>query len=158
MPFLSAEVTPTRQRCPLATALAASLALAACTGMSGTGSGGARQPGDSQQAAVASTLVRMISEQVTPCWNIPESAKGRAVKAELHIVLEQDGSVRSAEVVDSERMASDPAFRKFAESTIRAVHACSPLKLPPEQYQIWRNVIFSFDSSLITGQSQSLFY
>src|SRR4051794_40760798 len=145
-----------RQRHRLATALATSLALAACTGMSSTGSGGTRQAGDSRQAAVASTLVRMISEQITPCWNIPEGAKGKAVKAELHIVLQPDGSVRSVEVVDSERMVSDPAFRKFAESTIRAVRACSPLKLPSEQYQMWRNIFFNFDSSLDPNEMSRL--
>jgi colicin import membrane protein len=48
-------------------------------------------------------------------------------------------------------MNGDPIFRIFAESAMRAVRACSPLKLPPEQYQVWRNIIFNFDPTLLTG-------
>ena len=48
-------------------------------------------------------------------------------------------------------MASDPVYRAFAESAVRAVRACSPLKLPPESYQQWRNVIFNFDPAMLAG-------
>jgi colicin import membrane protein len=53
--------------------------------------------------------------------------------------------------MDAARMSSDPVFRAFAESAVRAVRSCSPLKLPPESYQVWRNIIFNFDPSLMTG-------
>ena len=48
-------------------------------------------------------------------------------------------------------MSRDPVFRAFAESAVRAVRACSPLKLPPESYQVWRNIIFNFDPSRMAG-------
>ena len=73
------------------------------------------------------------------------------LRAELHIQLKPDGSVQSVEALDSSRMDADPAFRTFAESAVRAVRACAPLKLPPEQYQVWRNIIFNFDPSMLTG-------
>jgi colicin import membrane protein len=53
--------------------------------------------------------------------------------------------------MDAARMGNDPVFRAFAESAVRAVRSCSPLKLPPESYQVWRNIIFNFDPSLMTG-------
>ena len=95
-------------------------------------------------------LAAAVSRQVTPCWNIPVGAQGvEGLRAELHIQLRPDGGVQSVEPTDPGRMEADPAFRTFAESAVRAVRACAPLKLPPEQYQVWRNIIFNFDASLI---------
>jgi outer membrane biosynthesis protein TonB len=115
--------------------------------------GGTSSPGEARQAqANPSALIAAINDQVTPCWNIPLAAQGvGGLRAEVQIVLGPDGSARTVEAVDTARMASDPLFRTFAESAIRAVRACSPLKLPPEQYQVWRNVIINFDPSLLTG-------
>jgi hypothetical protein len=115
--------------------------------------GGSNQAGPNQQAQVdPSALVAAITRQVTPCWNIPVGAQGvEGLRAELHIQLGPDSSVRSVEPTDPGRMDADPAFRTFAESAVRAVRACAPLKLPPEQYQVWRNIIFNFDPSMLTG-------
>ena len=115
--------------------------------------GGTNQAGPDQQAQVnPSALIAAISRQVTPCWNIPVGAQGvEGLRAELHIQLRPDGSVQSVEPTDPGRMEADPAFRTFAESAVRAVRACAPLKLPPEQYQVWRNIIFNFDPSMLTG-------
>ena len=100
----------------------------------------------------ASQLAGMISRQVTPCWRIPIGAQGaERMRAELNIVMGPDGSVRSVTPLDEGRIAADPVFRAFAESAVRAVRSCSPLQLPPESYQQWRNVIFNFDPSLMTG-------
>ena len=41
-------------------------------------------------------------------------------------------------------MAADPTFRAVAESARRAVDRCSPLKLPPGKYAIWRDIVMSF--------------
>jgi outer membrane biosynthesis protein TonB len=114
---------------------------------------GTNQPGEAQMAQVnPSLLVAAISKQVTPCWNIPVAAQGAGgMRAELQILLGPDGSVQSVEPLDTARMNGDPIFRIFAESAMRAVRACSPLKLPPEQYQVWRNIIFNFDPTLLTG-------
>jgi outer membrane biosynthesis protein TonB len=125
-----------------------------------TGRGAGEQPGtlgsqrSGQQTAQisASQLVGMISRQVTPCWRIPIGAQGvGGMRAELNIVMGPDGNVRSVVPLDEGRLASDPVFRAFAESAVRAVRACSPLKLPPESFQQWRNVIFNFDPSMLTG-------
>ncbi|MEK0084300.1 hypothetical protein [Benzoatithermus flavus] len=115
--------------------------------------GGTNQPGQAQQAQInPSALAASISRQITPCWNIPVAAQGvEGLRAELNIVMAADGSVQSVVPMDAARMSSDPVFRAFAESAVRAVRACSPLKLPPESYQVWRNIIFNFDPSAMTG-------
>ena len=120
---------------------------------SSTEAGGTSQPGTAKVAQInPSLLVASISRQITPCWNIPVAAQGiGGLRAELNIVLGPDGSVQSVVPTDAGRMSRDPVFRAFAESAVRAVRACSPLKLPPESYQLWRNIIFNFDPSRMTG-------
>lgn len=114
---------------------------------------GTAQPGRAEVASInPSVLVASISRQITPCWNIPIAAQGiGGLRAELEISLGPDGSVQTVAPTDLGRMSSDPVFRAFAESAVRAVRACSPLKLPPESYQVWRNVIFNFDPSMMAG-------
>ena len=116
-------------------------------------SGGSNSPGDAQQAQVnPSALVMAIRNQVEPCWSTPIGIQGvTGLRAELNIVLGPDGSVRSVQPMDTSRMSSDAVFSTFTESAVRAVYACSPLKLPPESYQVWRNIIFNFDPSQLTG-------
>ena len=118
-----------------------------------TGPSGSGQPGEAKVAQInPSLLVAAISQQITPCWNIPVAAQGvEGLRAELNIVLGQDGSVQSVAATDAARMSGDPVFRAFAESAIRAVRACAPLKLPAESYQLWRNIIFNFDPAALTG-------
>jgi neural Wiskott-Aldrich syndrome protein len=121
----------------------------------GTGDvlGGTGQEGPAQAAQInPSVLAASISRQITPCWNIPVAAQGiGGLRAELNIVMGPDGGIRTVAPTDAARMSSDPVFRAFAESAVRAVRACSPLKLPPESYQVWRNIIFNFDPSRMAG-------
>ncbi len=115
------------------------------------GTRGGRDDG-AAAAANAAQLAAMISRQVTPCWRIPIGAQdaGR-MRAELNIVMGPDGNVRSVVPLDEARLNGDPVFRAFAESAVRAVRACSPLKLPAESYDVWRNVIFNFDPAQMSG-------
>ncbi len=116
------------------------------------GTVGAKANGPQTPQISASQLAGMISRQVTPCWRIPIGAQaGERMRAELNIVIGPDGNVRSVTPLDEARIAADPVFRAFAESAVRAVRSCSPLQLPPESYQQWRNVIFNFDPSMLTG-------
>ena len=115
--------------------------------------GGTGQPGTAKVAQInPSLLAASISRQITPCWNIPVAAQGiGGLRVELNIVMGPDGGIQSVVPVDAARMGRDPVFRAFAESAVRAVRACSPLKLPPESYQVWRNIIFNFDPQRMTG-------
>lgn len=118
-----------------------------------TDAGGTGQPGTAKVAQInPSMLAASISRQITPCWNIPVAAQGiGGLRAELNIVMGPDGAIQTVEPLDKGRMTTDPVFRAFAESAVRAVRACSPLKLPPESFQLWRNIIFNFDPSQLAG-------
>ena len=52
----------------------------------------------------------------------------------------------SADIVDQGRAGSDPLFRAAAESARRTFFNphCTPLKLPPEKYATWKDLVVDF--------------
>ena len=86
-----------------------------------------------------------IRRQVEDNWNVPAGAADAAdLTVEIRIQLRQDGSVQRAEIVDQARL-SESFYRTMAESARRAVWQASPLRdLPPEKYEQWREITFTF--------------
>jgi hypothetical protein len=84
------------------------------------------------------------------CWYVNPGARSHPV-VEIKVELLPDGTVTSAEVVDAERMQTDSDFREEAQAGLRAVRKCSPLKLPPDKYLLWKSTIFRFDASGVFG-------
>lgn len=101
-------------------------------------------------------LTAMVKQQVAPCWSIPGGVKdAHAIKVAVQIRLNTDGTLRGApRVVDAARMKSDQSFRVIAESAVRALlnPRCRPLKLPYDQYEIWKDITFNFDPGEALGQ------
>ena len=90
-----------------------------------------------------------IRSQFVQCWRVPAGAKdGASLAVRLKIELQQDGTVKSAVISPDQdtRYASDAFFRAAADSALRAVHKCSPLKnLPQEKYGSWSSMELNFD-------------
>jgi len=94
-----------------------------------------------------------IRQQIQGCWHFDAGARdARNLRVLVRFSLNPDGSVRGTpEIVDRARMG-DPYFRAFAESAVRAVQKCSPLKdLPPRKYDAWRDVELNFDPREMLG-------
>ena len=73
----------------------------------------------------------------------------------VNIRLNPDGSLSGVpKIEDTARLGRDPFFRAVAESAQRALRdpACMPLKLPYENYDLWKNIIFTFDPKEALGQ------
>jgi len=90
----------------------------------------------------------LLRRQISGCWNMPIGARNaEELIVEVLIEMNEDRTVRTAEVVDQSRMASDPYFRAAAESALRALRnpKCSPLELPPDQFEQWKTIRFNFD-------------
>lgn len=108
------------------------------------------------QQMQANKLTAMVKEQVAPCWAIPGGVKdAHKISVAVQIRLNTDGTLRGApRVVDSARMQSDRSFRVVAESAVRALlnPRCRPLKLPYDQYGIWKDITFNFDPGEALGQ------
>ena len=100
-------------------------------------------PLGSQLTASEMDLVR---EQIAHCWNINAGARdAKDLVVEIRAQVQQDGTVTRADIVDQGRMG-DPLFRAAAESARRAFFNpnCTPLKLPPEKYATWKDLVVDF--------------
>ncbi len=89
----------------------------------------------------------MVREQISRCWNVPAGARDTPdLVIEIRVVVNPDGNVQQAAIVDGARAAADPFFRAAAESARRAFFnpECRPLRLPPGKYEIWRDMVVDF--------------
>jgi outer membrane biosynthesis protein TonB len=103
-----------------------------------------RAPLGSQLTASEMDLIR---EQIARCWNVPAGARdAKDLVVEIRVAVDPDGTVRQATIVDQARLGSDPFFRAAAESARRAFFnpMCRPLRLPPEKYAIWKDLVVDF--------------
>jgi len=90
----------------------------------------------------------LIIQQIERCWVVPAGARDADnLIIEIKAVVEPDGTVRQATIVDSGRYAADAFFRAAADSAKRAVlnPQCSPLHVPPDKYEAWHNLDLFFN-------------
>ncbi|MDE1900544.1 MAG: energy transducer TonB [Alphaproteobacteria bacterium] len=90
----------------------------------------------------------LLRRQIEQCWNPPIGARdAQSLIVELIITVNPDRTVASADIVDKARYNSDSFFRAAADAAVRAVRnpQCSPLQLPPDKYDQWKTIDFTFD-------------
>ena len=89
-----------------------------------------------------------IRRQISNCWLVPAGAKNAEdLAVEIEVTMNQDRTVRFAEVLDRSRMTTDQHFRSAAEAALRALKspACSPLLLPADKFETWKRFTITFD-------------
>ena len=89
-----------------------------------------------------------LRRQIQQCWNMPVGARdAQNLIVEVIIAVNPDRTVARADIVDKNRMATDPFFRAAAESAVRALYnpRCTPLALPADKYEQWKVIDFTFD-------------
>jgi outer membrane biosynthesis protein TonB len=111
----------------------------------------AGRPSSQPEAPLGSRLsaseIDMVREQISHCWNVPAGARdAKNMVVEIRVVVDPDGNVRQATIVDQGRGTGDPFFRAVAESARRAFFnpECRPLRLPPDQYRLWHDMVVDF--------------
>jgi colicin import membrane protein len=81
------------------------------------------------------------------CWEIPIAAReGNSPAVRLRVSFNRDGTVTARPEVQNPR--GDASFQILANSAVRAVMRCSQeggVRLPPERYDTWREVVLNFD-------------
>jgi hypothetical protein len=105
------------------------------------------QPRAPLGSQITASEVDLVREQIARCWNVPAGARdAKDLVVEIRVVVEPDGNVRQATIVDQVRLGSDPFFRAAAESARRAFFnpLCRPLHLPPDKYAIWKDLVVDF--------------
>lgn len=91
-----------------------------------------------------------LRRQIQQCWNVPIGARGiENMNVELYIEVNEDRTVRRAEIVDRLRLTTDSFYRTVAESARRALFnpRCTPLMLPEGKYDDWKQIRMTFNPS-----------
>ncbi len=89
-----------------------------------------------------------LRAQIFGCWSVPLGLPyDDNLLVRIKLKLKKDGTVLKSEILDHERMnRPDQRFYKIlAESALRAVRICQPLKVPPTGYEKWKDLQLNFD-------------
>ena len=89
-----------------------------------------------------------LRAQIFGCWSVPLGLPyDENLLVRIKLELKKDGTIMKSEILDHERMnRPDQRFYKIlAESALRAVRICQPLKVPPTGYEKWKDLQLNFD-------------
>ena len=66
---------------------------------------------------------------------------------QIKLQLKKDGTVLKSEILDHERMnrPGQKFYKVLAESALRAIRLCQPLKVPPTGYDKWKDLQLNFN-------------
>jgi outer membrane biosynthesis protein TonB len=97
--------------------------------------------------SMASALDAWLTESYLNCWTPPPSTpEGDTYVAEIRVIFNPDGSLSARPVLLNP--PADRAWRAHAESAMRAVRKCDPLKVPAEYmpfFEQWKVETIHFD-------------
>ena len=88
----------------------------------------------------------LLQEQYRKCWNFAPLAGQQKYVPEIHVQYAPDGALIGEPKLLNP--SSDPNFRALAESAMRAVRRCDPLRIPVQYqpyYDQWKGRIVRFD-------------
>jgi hypothetical protein len=92
-----------------------------------------------------------IRAQVERRWNLDRSElKSENWTVSIHILIDPNGRVLQAEIIDDPRFRADPAYDDFALSARNAVLLSSPFLIPPGEYDIAKDIVVDFDSRQVS--------
>jgi colicin import membrane protein len=89
-------------------------------------------------------LKGMIKGQLAQCWRLPGAGGGTEIPVvTLSWKLRPDGSLDGEPIVKA--APNDTLGGAASEAALRAVRGCQPFHLPPESYESWRAIDWTFD-------------
>ena len=89
-----------------------------------------------------------LRAQIFGCWSVPLGLPyDDNLLVRIKLKLKKDGTITKSEILDHQRMNKpDQKFYKvLAESALRAVRLCQPLKVPPTGYDKWKEIQLNFN-------------
>ena len=90
-----------------------------------------------------------LKAQIFGCWSIPLGLPyNEDLLVRIKLMLEPDGSVTKTEILDHARMnkPGQGFYKVLAESALRAVKLCQPLRVPTTGYEKWKELQLNFDA------------
>ena len=97
----------------------------------------------------------MVSSQIYPHWVVPSGVRdAENIIIEIHIELGDNGEVipSSIKIVDEKRYATDHVFRAAADSARRAILQASPLSIPREKMNLFKEITLRFNLKEALGE------
>ncbi len=95
-----------------------------------------------------------LKAQIYGCWSIPLGLPyNENLLVRIKLKLKPDGTVIKAVILDSDRMnmPGQGFYTVLAESVLRAIQLCQPLKVPTSGYERWKDLQLNFDAREMLG-------
>ncbi len=90
-----------------------------------------------------------LKAQIFGCWSIPLGLPyNENLLVRIKLQLKPDGTVSKSEILDHARMnkPGQGFYKVLAESALRAVKLCQPLRVPTTGYERWKELQLNFDA------------
>ena len=90
-----------------------------------------------------------LKAQIFGCWSIPLGLPyNENLLVRIKLKLKPDGTIIDSEIIDHARMnkPGQNFYRVLAESALRAVQLCQPLRVPTTGYERWKDLQLNFDA------------
>ena len=95
-----------------------------------------------------------LKAQIFGCWSIPLGLPyNENLLVRIKLKLKPDGTLIKTEILDHARMnmPGQSFFKVLAESALRAIQLCQPLKVPTSGYERWKELQLNFDAREMLG-------
>ena len=107
-----------------------------------------------QQKSVESIGLSLSEEdalkaQIFGCWSIPLGLPyNENLLVRIKLQLNPDGTISQSEILDHARMnkPGQGFYKVLAESALRAIKLCQPLRVPTTGYERWKELQLNFDA------------
>ena len=89
-----------------------------------------------------------LKAQIFGCWTVPLGLPyDDNLLVRIKLNLKQDGTISKSEILDHERMnrPGQKFYKVLAESALRAVRICQPLRVPQTGYDKWKTIQLNFN-------------
>ena len=89
-----------------------------------------------------------LRAQIFGCWSVPLGLPyDEDLLVRIKLKLKKDGTIMNSEILDHQRMNTpgQKFYKVLAESALRAVRLCQPLKVPPTGYDKWKEIQLNFN-------------
>ena len=90
-----------------------------------------------------------LKAQIFGCWSIPLGLPyNENLLVRIKLILKPDGTVSKSEILDHARMnkPGQGFYKVLAESALRAIKLCQPLRVPTTGYERWKELQLNFDA------------
>jgi hypothetical protein len=91
-----------------------------------------------------------LKAQIFGCWSLPLGLPYQEnLLVRIKLKFKPDGTVLRSEILDHARMnrPGQGFYKVLAESALRAIRICQPLRVPPTGYEKWKDLQLNFDAN-----------